>query len=162
MNEEVRQDRVQETSEEYPLAALKNIVAFPHNRLALPVAREKTVRAVEEAMMRPDHLLVTATQYDPEIEDPQPKDLYPVGTLVEVVTMHRQQDGSLQVLVRGINRAPIEEFLDTEPFMRVKVTTPVEPQPRGAQADALVRHATNLFERYAQLDRRSEDRPPTL
>ncbi|HLG76437.1 MAG TPA: LON peptidase substrate-binding domain-containing protein, partial [Ktedonobacteraceae bacterium] len=105
-------------------------------------------------MMRPDHLLVTATQYDPEIEDPQPKDLYPVGTLVEVVTMHRQQDGSLQVLVRGINRAPIEEFLDTEPFMRVKVTTPVEPQPRGAQADALVRHATNLFERYAQLNRR--------
>src|SRR5258708_5399635 len=142
------------TFEMYPLVALKNIVVFPHNRHALAIAREKTVRAIEEAMMRPDRILVTATQRDPDIDDPQSKDIYSIGTLVEVTTMHRQQDGSLQVLVRGIQRIQIDEYIDSDPFITVKVNSLQEPQTKGPQADALVRHATNLFERYAQLNRR--------
>ena len=154
MNEYERQEVNKEIEEVYPLVALKNIVAFPQNRHALPIAREKTVRAIEEAMMQPDHILVAATQRDAEIDDPQPQDIYTIGTLVEVTTMHRQQDGSLQVLLRGLCRVKIEEHLDTEPFMRVRISRPPEVQPQGAQADAFVRHATNLFERYAQLNRR--------
>ncbi len=154
MNEQERQDVVNELNEEYPLVALKNIVAFPHNRQALPIAREKTVRAIEEAMMRSDRMLVAVTQRDPEIDDPQPKDLYTVGTLIEVVTMHRQQDGATQVLVRGISRVHLDEILDQEPFLRVQVSSLVETQQKGPQADALVRHTTSLFERYAQLNRR--------
>jgi ATP-dependent Lon protease len=154
MSEQERQDVVSESNEEYPLVALKNIVAFPHNRQALPIAREKTVRAIEEAMMRSDKTLVAATQRSPDIDDPQPKDLYTVGTLIEVVTMHRQQDGAIQVLVRGISRVSIDTFLDQEPFLRVQVTRQAESQPKGPQADALVRHTTSLFERYAQLNRR--------
>ncbi len=154
MSEQERQDVVSELNEEYPLVALKNIVAFPHNRQALPIAREKTVRAIEEAMMRPDKTLVAATQRSPDIDDPQPKDLYTVGTLIEVVTMHRQQEGAIQVLVRGISRVHIDTFLDQEPFLRVQVTRQAESQTKGPQADALVRHTTSLFERYAQLNRR--------
>jgi ATP-dependent Lon protease len=140
--------------EVYPLVALKNIVAFPHNRHALPIAREKTVRAIEEAMMRPDHRLIAATQRSAEIDDPEQKDIYSVGTLVEVTTMHRQQDGSMQVLLRGINRVEINDYVDTEPFITVQVTVLEETEPTGPQADALVRHATSLFERFAQLNRR--------
>src|SRR6185312_16219674 len=130
MSEQERQDVVQNMDEVYPLVALKNIVAFPHNRHALAIAREKTIRAIEEAMMRPDRTLITATQRSADIDDPQPKDIYPTGTLVEVTTMHRQQDGSLQVLVRGISRVTIEEFLDSEPFIRVKVQTTTETQAK--------------------------------
>jgi ATP-dependent Lon protease len=133
---------------------LKNIVAFPHNRQALPIAREKTVRAIEEAMMRSDRMLVAVTQRNPDIDDPEPKDLYNVGTLIEVVTMHRQQDGATQVLVRGISRVNLDEILDQEPFLRVQVTRQIEIQQKGPQADALVRYTTSLFERYAQLNRR--------
>ena len=154
MSEQERQDVANELNEEYPLVALKNIVAFPHNRQALPIAREKTVRAIEEAMMRSDKTLVAATQRSPDIDDPQPKDLYTVGTLIEVVTMHRQQDGAIQVLVRGISRVHIDTFLDQEPFLRVQVTRQAESQSKGPQSDALVRHTTSLFERYAQLNRR--------
>jgi ATP-dependent Lon protease len=154
MSEQERQDITQDADAEYPLVALKNIVVFPHNRHALTIAREKTVRAVEEAMMRPDRTLITTTQRDPDIDDPQPKDVFEIGALAEVTTMHRQQDGSLQVLVRGISRVKIEEYIDSEPFFRVRVSMPPEPQVKGPQADALVRHATNLFERYAQLNRR--------
>src|SRR5712692_1720307 len=130
------------------------MVVFPRTRMTLAVAREKSVRAVEEAMTQPDHLLVAASQRDPEIDNPQPKDIYPTGTLVEVTTLHRQPDGSFQMLLSGIRRVQIEEYDELEPYLRVRVTTPQEIQARGPQADALVRHATNLFERYAQLNRR--------
>src|SRR5207245_4955884 len=81
-------------------------------------------------------------------------DIYATGALVEITTLHRQQDGSLQVLLSGLRRVQIDEYLDQEPFLRVSVNTPQEPQARGPQADAVVRHATNLFEHYAQLNRR--------
>jgi ATP-dependent Lon protease len=155
MSELERPDTVQDLQgQTYPLVALINIVAFPHNRHALQIAREKSVRAIEEAMMRPDRMLVTATQRNADIDDPQPKDVFSFGTLAEVSTMHRQQDGSLQVLLKGVSRVRIDEYVDEEPFMRVKVQAASETQGKGPQADALVRHATNLFERYAQLNRR--------
>ncbi len=154
MSEQERQETHTDNYEIYPLVALKNMVVFPRTRMTLAVAREKSVRAVEEAMMQPEHLLVAASQRDPDIDDPQPKDIYPTGTLVEVTTLHRQPDGSFQMLLSGIRRVQIEEYDDLEPFLRVSVTTPKEIHTRDPQADALVRHATNLFERYAQLNRR--------
>ena len=154
MNEQERQDTDQDAHKAYPLVALKNMVVFPRTRMTLAIAREKSVRAVEEAMMRPDRALITSAQINPDIDDPQPKDIFPIGALVEITTMHRQQDGSLQVLLSGIQRVSIREYFEFEPFIRVVVDTPTEPQARGPQADAVVRHATNLFEHYAQLNRR--------
>jgi ATP-dependent Lon protease len=150
MNEQERQ----ESQAEYPLVALVSIVAFPHNKQALPIAREKTVRAIEEAMLRPDRTLVAATQRNVDIDDPQPKDIFSTATLVEVKTMYPQSDGSIQVVLNGLNRVRIEEYLDTDPFLRVKVEVCDDAQVNGPQADALVHHATSLFERYAQLNRR--------
>ena len=60
----------------------------------------------------------------------------------------------MQILLNGLRRVQIDEFLDEEPFLRVSISTPQEPQSRGPQTDAVVRHATSLFERYAQLNRR--------
>ena len=154
MSEQERPETTMDNFETYPLVALKNMVVFPRTRMTLAVAREKSVRAVEEAMMQPERLLVASSQRDPDIDDPQPKDIYPVGTLVEVTTLHRQPDGSFQILLTGIRRVQIEEYDELEPFLRVSVTTPQEIHTHDTQADALVRHATNLFERYAQLNRR--------
>ncbi len=150
MNEQERR----ESQAEYPLVALVSIVAFPHNKQALPIAREKTVRAIEEAMLRPDRTLVAATQRNVDIDDPQPKDIFSTATLVEVKTMYPQSDGSIQVVLNGLNRVRIEEYVDTDPFLRVKVVVCDDAQVNGPKADALVHHATSLFERYAQLNRR--------
>ena len=154
MSEQEHTDTYTDDQGMYPLVALKNMVVFPRTRMTLSVAREKSVCAVEEAMMRPDRLLIAASQRNPDIDDPQPKDIYPIGALVEITTMHRQQDGSLQILLSGVRRVRIDEYFDQEPFFQVSVNVAQEPQARGPQADALVRHATSLFERYAQLNRR--------
>src|SRR2546429_9713103 len=97
MSELERQETLQDTGETYPLVALKNMVVFPRTRMTLAIAREKSVRAVEEAMMGPGHTLIASAQRDPEVDDPQPKDIYPTGTLVEITTIHHQQDGSMQI-----------------------------------------------------------------
>src|SRR5579859_2512409 len=141
-------------SEPYPLVALKNMVVFPRTRITLSMLREKSIRAVEEAMMHFGRMLITASQLDPEIEDPQPKDIYSYGTLVEIGTMHRQQDGSLQVLFNGLQRVQLEDIPELEPYLRTAISIPEETQPQGSQVDAMVRHTTSLFERYAQLNRR--------
>lgn len=157
MSELERKETYQDTQEAgdtYPLVALKNMVVFPRTRMTLAIAREKSMSAVEDAMQQDHHLLVVAAQRDPEIDDPQSKDVYPVGTLVEITTLHRQQDGSMQVLFNGLKRVQIEDYLDLEPFLRVSVSAPEEMEQQGSQVDAMVRHATNLFERYAQLNRR--------
>ncbi len=154
MAEEERPDVLQmNDANEYPLVALKTIVAFPHNRQTLVIASDKTVRAVEEAMKRPDRKLVAATRRNVDIDDPQPEDIFSVGTLAEVKTMHREQNGGLQVLISGLCRVKIEEYVDADPFFRVRVTPQPEQHSSGPQAEALVRHATSLFERYAQLNR---------
>src|SRR5712692_6320001 len=82
VSEQERPEFYQDANDTYPLVALKNMVVFPRTRMTLAIAREKSVRAVEEAMMRPDHFLVAAAQRDPDIEDPQPKDIYATGALV--------------------------------------------------------------------------------
>lgn len=160
MSDSERQDIIQngqrawDGSEVYPLVALKNVVVFPHNSHALVIGREKMVRAIEEAMMQPDRTLIAVAQRSTEIADPQGQDIFSIGTLIEVTSIQRQQDGTIQVLVRGIQRVKITELLEDEPFLRAQGRTQQENQHKGPQADALVRYATNLFERYAQLNRR--------
>jgi ATP-dependent Lon protease len=157
VNEQERKETYQDTheaGESYPLVALKNMVVFPRTHMTLAIAREKSVRAVEKAMMQDDHWLVVAAQRDPDVDDPQSADIYSTGTLVEISTMHRQQDGSLQVLFNGLRRIQIKDYPEMEPYIRVNVSIPEETQQQDPQVDAMVRHATSLFERYAQLNRR--------
>ncbi|GAC1399064.1 MAG: endopeptidase La [Ktedonobacteraceae bacterium] len=146
--------RARHGDEVYPLVALKNVVVFPHNSHALVIGREKMVRAIEEAMMQPARTLIAVAQHSTEIADPQGQDIFSIGTLIEVTSIQRQQDGTIQALVRGIQRVKITELLEDEPFLRAQVSAQQETQHKGPQADALVRYATNLFERYAQLNRR--------
>lgn len=157
MSEQERIETYQETQEAdagYPLVALKSMVVFPRTRMTLAIAREKSTRAVEAAMAQSHHWLVVASQRDSDIDDPEPNDIYPIGTLVEITTLHNQADGSLQVLFTGLHRVRLTEYLEQKPYLRVGVDVPEEIAEEGSQIDAMVRHATSLFERYAQLNRR--------
>src|SRR5262249_30291600 len=152
VSEQERKETYQETQEageSYPLVALKNMVVFPRTRMTLSIAREKSMRAVEEAMLQPRHCLVVATQRDPDIDDPEPNDICSIGTLAEITTTHRQQDGSLQVLFSGLQRVQLEDFPELEPYLRASISVPEEVSQQGSQIDAMVRHTTSLFERFA-------------
>ncbi len=136
----------------YPLVPLKNTVVFPRTRVTLTIGREKSIRAVEEALVE-DRQFIAGTQCKAELDDPQPEDIFPTATLVDIVS-HQRQDGTIQLVVEGARRVKIVEYAETDPFLKAVAVIPIEPTAAGVQAEALVRHATSLFEKYAQLNRR--------
>ncbi len=136
----------------YPLVPLKNTVVFPRTRVTLTIGREKSIRAVEEALLE-DRQFIAGTQCKAELDDPQPEDIFPTATLVDIIS-HQRQDGTIQLVVEGARRVKIVEYAETDPFLKAVALKPIEPTASGAQAEALVRHATSLFEKYAQLNRR--------
>jgi ATP-dependent Lon protease len=138
---------------EYPLVPLKSTVIFPRNRVNLTIGRDKSVRAVEEAF-KLEKQLIAAAQRDADLDDPAPEDIFDIGTLVDILQFQPQQDGTIQITVEGVRRVRVKQWLERDPYLRVAATRPAEPAPTGAQADALVRYASTLFERYAQLNRR--------
>ncbi|HEY7348315.1 MAG TPA: endopeptidase La [Ktedonobacterales bacterium] len=141
-------------SRSYPLVPLKNTVVFPRTRVTLTIGREKSIRAVEEALAN-DRQFIAATQTKAELDDPQPDDIYSSATLVDIISFQRQaQENTIQLVVEGARRVKIVQYGETDPFLKAEVHKPVEPAPTGAQAEALVRHAISLFEKYAQLNRR--------
>ena len=97
--------------EELPVLPLRDLVVFPYMTLPLFVVRERSIAAVEDALAG-DRLVLLATQRDPEIEDPEPDDLYAVGTVAMVMRILRMSDGRLKALVQGLAKARVESFVE--------------------------------------------------
>jgi ATP-dependent Lon protease len=138
---------------EYPLVPLKSTVIFPRTRVNLTIGRDKSVRAVEEAYKADKHF-IAAAQRDSDLDDPSPEEIFETGTLVEIVHYLPQQDGTIQITVEGVRRMLIRDWVERELYLRVAATRVTETSPAGTQAEALVRYAISLFERFAQLNRR--------
>src|SRR3954454_23871011 len=113
----------------YPLLPLKNVVIFPRNIVTLLVGRPRSVQAVEEGLNR-DRRVVGGAPRDPEIDDPLASDVYPIGTLAEVVQSERQQATTLQVVLEGIRRVRLTSFDTSRPFFNVAAEELVEIEPR--------------------------------
>ncbi len=138
--------------EELPIVPLREMVVFPYMILPLFVVRERSIAAIEEAMSG-DRLLLLVAQRDAEIEDPEPDDLYRVGTIVMVMRILRMSDGRVKVLVQGLAKATIESFVETASTTWVR-TTPVEATEDGdwcVETEALVRTVRSRVEELLPL-----------
>ena len=87
-----------------PVLPLRDVVVFPNMVIPLFVGRERSMRALELAMDGEKHILLLA-QRSPEIDDPAPKDMYDVGTIATVLQLVKLPDGTIKVLVEGLERA---------------------------------------------------------
>src|SRR5512134_3530652 len=104
----------------YPVLPLRDIVVFPHMVVPLFVGREKSVRALDEAMAR-GRMLVLASQRDAKSDDPDPADIYELGTIGAIVQLVKLPDGTVKVLVEGKRRATIRSFEAADPCFLVRV-----------------------------------------
>ncbi len=137
----------QESSEEktIPAVALRESVVFPHTEFPLTFGRPQTITAVKAAFTgSPSHLLAVFTQKDPQVENPGKKDLYPLGTLVEIENI-LETEGSLTVIARGLSRIRLEEQISTEPFLLVKMSTVPEIVEDSGETKVLGSHLINEF-----------------
>ena len=124
-----------------PLLPVRDIVVFPYMVLPLFVGREGSIRAVEDALAS-HRMLMMATQRDANLEEPGPEELYTIGTVGMIVRMLKLPDGRVKVLVQGMSKARMKEFIQREPFFRVQIEL-FEDQPDAevsVEVEALIRN----------------------
>ncbi|MFA0781573.1 MAG: hypothetical protein RJAPGHWK_003104, partial [Candidatus Fervidibacter sp.] len=137
--------------EELPVVALRDFVVFPFMVTPLDVGRPKSVRAVD-AVAADLRMFLTVMQKDKDIQDPQPPDdLYAIGTLVTILRMMRAPDGRIQLLLRGLARVRIDEWTQTDPFLKARYTLVDETTEMTVEVRALVNSVLQLFQQMVQL-----------
>jgi ATP-dependent Lon protease len=137
--------------EELPLLPLREMVVFPYMVLPLFVARERSIAALDEAMTG-DRLLCLVAQREGDIEDPEPDDLYRVGTVVMVMRTLRMPDGRVKALVQALCKVRIDSFVEQERASWVRVT-PIQNDESDwcVEAEALVRTVRSRVEELLPL-----------
>jgi len=141
------------TTLQLPLLPLKNVVLFPHMIVPLYVGRERSIAALEDAMLHGKQVFL-CTQRRADCEDPEEADLYRVGVLGEVVQMLKLPDNTIKVLIEGASRALIERFVEVKPHLKVEVALLDEEVQPSSEVEALMRGVVDLFDRYVELDRK--------
>ncbi len=144
------------TVQEWPLLPLRGQIVFPEMIVPLEVGREKSLRALDDALSR-DKRMVLAMQKDTRADDPTPDDIYVVGTLVEIKQVARVPGGTMKVVFEGISRCQILRYTQQEPLFRVEAQEVYEATERSAEAEALMRTVVSQFEQWVK---RSKKAPP--
>ncbi|MDF2571130.1 MAG: lon1 [Sporomusa sp.] len=136
-----------------PLLPLRGILVFPYMIIHLDVGREKSISALEEAMVQ-DRLIMLATQKDAQNDAPQPEDIFSVGTVAEIKQLLKLPGGTIRVLVEGLHRGKIEEFISFDPYYQVEICEFSEVEPKTPEIEALTRTAINQFEQWVKLSKK--------
>ncbi len=145
-----------------PLIPLRGMSVFPHMVIHFDVGREKSVKALEKAMID-DSLILLCTQKDAKVEDPSLEEFYHIGTIAKIKQMLKLPGGSIRVLVEGINRGRVAELIKEEDYFEVVVeefTYNPEDIILDKEIEAAMRLVINDFEEYLTLSRRIS--PDTL
>lgn len=136
-----------------PLLPLRGLLVYPTMVLHLDVGREKSVQALEKAMVD-EHLICLATQKEVGINDPSEEDIFEVGTLSKVKQMLKLPNGTIRVLVEGINRARILQYIDDEDTFLVQIEQIEESEEANSEERALMRTLLSQFEQYIKLSKK--------
>ena len=136
-----------------PLLPLRDIVVFPHMVAPLFVGRERSVSALEYAM-RHDKTIFLATQRDARVDEPNPEDIYQLGTVSTVLQLLRLPDGTVKALIEGKYRARVESYLPREDLFLVELDEVEELQDSTLESEALIRSVNAAFEQFAKLQKK--------
>ncbi|MCS6776944.1 MAG: endopeptidase La [Chloroherpetonaceae bacterium] len=128
-----------------PLLPIRDQVYFPHMIFPLLVGREKSVRALEEATAGNRYILLVA-QKNLQAEDPEPEDIYSIGIIAEIMQVLRVPDGTVRVMLEGLERCEILHYLQTEPYFRVAVRILRTEEKKDLLIEALMRSVVAQFE----------------
>ena len=148
---------------ELPVLPLRDTVLFPNSFMPLAVARESSVRLIEEAIAD-SRLVGVFTQLEPGTEEPTQEDLYPVGTATHIHKMFKLPDGTLRLIVQGQARLHLDEVIETSPYIRARVRR-AEEVTRAEdmlEVDALQRNIKNNFQQVVSLSPLLSDDLQTL
>ena len=144
---------ISDKNEVFPVLPLRDIVVFPHMIVPLFVGREKSVRALEDVMKDDKQILLVAQKNAAE-DDPGKDDIYGIGTVSTVLQLLKLPDGTVKVLVEGIQRAEIQSFTETDQFFQVEAARITEEGGDEQELEAISRSVVNQFESYIKLNKK--------
>lgn len=136
-----------------PLLPLRGLLVYPTMVLHLDVGREKSVQALEKAMMD-DHIIFLTTQRDISIDEPAEDDIFPVGTLTKIKQMLKLPNGTIRVLVEGLQRGKITNYVDEGDYFAVSASSLEERSDKDAEDEALMRTLLDHFDQYIKLSKK--------
>ncbi|MCP1190786.1 endopeptidase La [Priestia flexa] len=136
-----------------PLLPLRGLIVYPTMVLHLDVGRDKSVQALEKAMMD-DHLVCLVSQKEMGIDEPAVDDLYKMGTLAKIKQMLKLPNGTMRVLVEGLNRIEVKEIIEEEGCFLADVMKYNEEHETDVEDKALMRTLLDYFEQYIKLSKK--------
>ena len=139
--------------ETIPVLPLRDIVVFPHMIVPLFVGREKSIKALEE-VMREDKRILLVAQKNPADDDPSSDAVYEVGTVAQVLQLLKLPDGTVKVLVEGVDRARVHGFSARADFFEAEVEVLAADLGAAAETEALARTAITQFDSYVKLNKK--------
>jgi ATP-dependent Lon protease len=156
-------ERTLSVPDELPILPLRDTVLFPNSFMPLAVARESSVRLIDEAISG-GKLIGVFTQRDASVEEPQQGDLYAVGTASHIHKMFKLPDGSLRLIVQGLERLTLDQVTETRPYLRARVSRAAEAlvEDDRLEIDALLRNIKTNFQQVVSLSPLLSDDLQTL
>ena len=137
-----------------PVLPLRDVVVYPHMVIPLFVGREKSIKALDAAMSDNKQILLVA-QKSADVDEPQPQDMYEIGTLASILQLLKLPDGTVKVLVEGGERAEIKSMAAVDDFFTAEIDAAgdvIELPER--EMEVLMRSATALFDQYVKLNKK--------
>lgn len=151
--EEENASQVVNTKEIYPVLPLRDIVVFPYMVVPLFVGRKKSVKAIEEAMLK-NRKIVVCAQKNAKTDDPTKEELFTTATVAEILQLLKMPDGILKILVEGTKRIKISNFTKDNEYFEVEGETIEIEDKKSIQLQALMRNVVALFEQYVKLNKK--------
>ena len=136
-----------------PVLPLRDVVVYPHMVIPLFVGREKSIVALDLAMKADKRILLVA-QKQADVDDPKGEDLYRVGTVATILQLLKLPDGTVKVLVEGVDRATIEKLIEGEFFSAEVTAMPDLERYEEREMDVLTRSVITQFEQYVKLNKK--------
>ncbi len=133
-----------------PILPLRGVVVYPQTAVPLTIGQPRSIKLVDD-ILAGDKLVGLVASRNPEMEEPGPEDLYTVGTIATVHRLLRAPDGTIRLLVQGLERFRLGEMIETEPYLKAKIHLAPEIEETGLQVDALARNARDQFGQIAEL-----------
>lgn len=133
-----------------PILPLRGVVVYPQTAVPLTVGQPRSIRLVDDVVSG-DKLVGLVTAANPELESPGPNDLYRVGTIATVHRLLRAPDGTIRLLVQGMDRFRLGDFVAEEPYLKAKIIPAPEMVESGLEISALARNARDQFQQITQM-----------
>lgn len=140
---------------EMPLLPLRGVLVFPHAVMQLDVGREKSIKAINEALSYEGKEIILAMQKDLHVDDPGIDDIYSIGTIATIKQVIRPSGGTLRIVVEGITRVEITDFIKEEDYIEAEACVLEDDAVEDElEMEAYARRLSKEFENYSSLSRK--------